>query len=287
MSLASFLLHPIVLILLSVFATVFTIGFTSSRSIFRPAILPLVCLASYLVILNCKERITNFSLASVVAGNGPTYLLAYLDLALLSKWTYDAKGPTHKTSPIVPSKSSDKDQRFSRLAGMFDRLYFGLYTTLSPRHVGTPFEVKNVPSFSSRDPAREPSRQEFLTRSAITILICYSIIDLSSLGTGSPEENARLFAQSNVPLFNEISMEKVAIRIFSTLGLWLNINCFVRLGHSTLAFVFVGSNLSEVKMWRPPFGPLSKIYTVRNFWGSVTSLSQFSDATQAENILIS
>jgi len=43
--------------------------------------------------------------------------------------------------------------------------------------------------------------------------------------------------------------------------------CLTRLGDNVMAFVFVGTGISKVEAWRPPFGSISKAYTVRNFWG--------------------
>lgn len=270
--LIDFLLHPIVLVAFSIVSTAVVIGFSSPNSVVRPALFPIICVTTCLVVLTCKQRITNFSLASIVAGNGPTYLLAYLDFALLSKWDYPSRGPTAslaRKDHFQKKVDSTPDFHSGTAA---QRLYFGLHTVLSPRRVNTPYEVKNVPRFSADNPTYLPTPRKFLWRSVITAIICYTIVDLSSLGGSAPEENAVLFAQSKISFFTRlgsISIEDVAIRILSSLGVWLNVYCLTRMGHNVLAAVFVGTGISGVDAWRPPFGMFSEAYSVRQFWGQV------------------
>lgn len=285
MTFLSLILHPISLVTSQVIITALAISFTRPSSIItRLAALPLLIIATWLVALTCLQRIPRISFASLVAGNGPTYLLRYIDLVLLSRWDYETQGPTNSSQP----RNQDKwENAVSRSGGggsstsrggrnkthpqgtALDRLRFGIHVTFSSRHIGTPWEVKNVPHFSASDPRYLPSQGTFLRRTAFAILLCYLVIDVSSFGV-NPESNAVLFASQNVPFFarlGDVSTQQLAIRIFSSLTLFLNIYCVARLGYSIIGTIAVGTGLSQVSAWRPPFGRLADAYTVRRFWG--------------------
>lgn len=103
-------------------------------------------------------------------------------------------------------------------------------------------------------------------------IVCYVILDAFSLSV-QPESNAAnalLFASQNVPFFarlQDISMQKVAIRIATSFTFFLHVYCIIRIQYSIVGIVAVGTGLSEVSAWRPPFGRLVDAYTVRHFWG--------------------
>ena len=273
--LSSPLLHPISLVLFEIFATAIAIGYTSPSSFIRPVLLPLVAVSTCCVIATCLENIPRIFWASLVAGNAPTYLLRYLDLVLLNRWSFEAGGPS------VPVLDDDGRKEGHVTAGGSNNgithsanatvapLRFGLLATLSSRQVNTPFQVKNVPRFSNRHANFVPSRAVFLRNTALAILVCYLVVDLSMLAA-QPEQNPILFNQQNVPLlarWDELSAAELAVRTFASLAVWLNIYCMFRVGYGIMGFVAVGTGLSEVTAWPPAFGPLAEAYTVRRFWG--------------------
>lgn len=283
MTLLSLMIHPISLVISQVLITALAISFTHPSSLLRPAALPLLITATWLITVTCLQHIPRLSLASIVAGNGPTYLLQYIDLGLLSRWSYETGGPTDPSGPGRRNQGKGVDavgrngstraishkSHLSRTALLVDRLRFGIDTTISSRHVNTPWEVKNVPPFSSSDLHYLPSRGSFLRYNAVVVLFCYLVVDAFSLGV-QPESNAVLFASENIPFFTrlrDVSMEQVAIRIVSSLTVWLNIYCITRMGYSILGTIVVGMGISQVSAWRPPFGRLADAYTLRQFWG--------------------
>jgi hypothetical protein len=279
MSFSSFVSHPINLTIFQVLITASAISFTRPSSITRPAALPLLIAATWLIAVTCLQHIPRMSLTSIVAGNGPTYLVRYIDLVLISRWSYEAGGPTNSPEPwrsrdsqgdtVSRSSSSGSPNRNHLPGTVLDRLQFGIDVTLSSRHVNTPWEVKNVPRFSASDPHYIPSRRTFLRHNAIVVLLCYIVVDVFSLGV-QPESNAILFASQNIPFFvrlGNVSAQQLAIRVISTLTLGLNIYCITRLGYSILGIIAVGTGLSRASAWRPPFGRLADAYMVRHFWG--------------------
>lgn len=273
-------LNPLTLVILEVLSTVLAIGFTSASSkLIRWFGLTLLAASACVAAATTLRYIPSKLWASVLAGNASTYLLRYLELVLLERWSFEAGGPTRLKRPLDEKTEKKITQLSSRTVSslrperVWRRLQFGFSVTLNPRQVNTPYQVKNVPQWSHRAPLHVPSRRSFLRRTAINILLSYMIVDLCSLGA-QPERNALLFSDDKVALFtrlDNLSPEDIVIRVISSLILWLNIFCIFRIFHGLLVFVAVGSGFSEVKDWPPPFGRLSEAYSVRRFWGYVES----------------
>ena len=147
-SLSSSLLHPISLIVFEILTNAGVLAFTSPSSIFRPAALLLVVIAAWLALSTCGDYMPRFW-ATGIAGNAPTYLLRYIDLALLGKWSFAAGGPTSLTAGWN-DRRVNKD--VERRATTWGRFSWGISTTVFPRLIDTPLEVKNVPRFSGGKP---------------------------------------------------------------------------------------------------------------------------------------
>ena len=274
-------LHPVSLVILEVLSTGVVIGFTSASSKWvRSFGLMLVAASAYISISNTVRHVPSKLWSSVLAGNASTYLLRYVDLVLLDSWSFDARGPT--TSKRHPKEIAEKTT--PQLGGRMEasqppvtswqRLEFGLSVTLNPRQLNTPHQVKNVPRWSHHEPQHVPSRNSFLRRTAISVVISYMIVDLCSLGA-QPERNATLFSDDKVALFTlfeSLEFEEIVIRAIASFMLWLNVFCVFKIFHGLLVILAVGSGFSEVRDWPPPFGPLSEAYSVRRFWGYVEFL---------------
>lgn len=273
--LMSFLMHPVVLVVEQIFTTALIVGFTKPFSPLRLAILPLQALVLWLISEQYLQAIPAISVATVVAGNAPKYVLHYLDVALLSKWTFEAKGPaTCSGSRRTDLKKTD-DARVQTSNIPFTstntraRLMFGLNTTVSQRHARTPYEVKNVPYFSSTNPQFVPSRRKFIQDSLTKILVCFFIIDVVGL-RGPPENASELIGPNKIPVLSrltEISGGDILIRFTTTSVFWLTIFCMFRMLYGLLAVVTVSLGWYDVQDWRPPFGSLSEAWSVRRFWG--------------------
>ena len=123
-----------------------------------------------------------------------------------------------------------------------------MLVTLSPRQLNTPFEVRNIPHFSSRDPLYVPSRSAFLRRTATPMFLSYMVVDLG-LSAARPEENAVRYALTKVPLLqcpSEVSTEEMFIKTLTSFASWLNMYCSMRIGHGPKACLAVGSGISQV-----------------------------------------
>ena len=272
------MLPPTIWIAVEIAVTALTIGLTSSSSkLLRVSGLLLVTAVAYLAFLAISRHFSTTLWASLLATNASTYVLQCLDLALLDQWNFDDGGPVQKTRD--PRKSSmveaverkRKKVPSCRDGTTWERLCFGLNATLSPRHLNTPYQVKNVPAWSSASSEHIPSRENFLWRTAFIVLFGYMILDLCSLGA-QPERNAIMFSSDKVGFFSRLGYlgtEENTVRVLTALVQWLHMYCVLRVIYGLSSFLAVGSGISEVEDWAPPFGSLSEAYSIRRFWGYV------------------
>lgn len=273
-TLQSILLHPVTLNLLQATIGVLVIGFTPPSSVIRIAALPLILLCLCLIIPTCLEKVQRVIWTGLLAGNSTHFLLQYIETALLSKWSFETRGPSSRPLTAQAPSINGKLKNSGTAKGTSakeatERLKFGYHTFFSYRYTDTPYEVKGVPPFSIKAHSYVPSRGEFLRRKAIIICVCYLTLDLATSNT-EKEQNPRLFSAQNVPFFMRtynLSTEGLIVRFATTLGLWVSLYCVIQLYMSTIAFVCVACGLDETKCWRPTFGSLSEAYTVRQFWG--------------------
>lgn len=275
---ARLLAHPVAVIFGQILITAYAIVCTRPSSYFRLALLSYQVLALWLIFENCMRTIPAMWVASVIAGNAPTYFLRYLDLVLLRRWdsaanrpttsVYNEYGPvTRKPSEDAPRGGTLVDQ--NRSHNLSTQLRSGVNMTISARLVNTPYEVKNVPHFTEADSGRVPSQREFLSDSLKKAALCYFVIDLVTF-SGPPEDSSTSFAPSKVPFFSrftELSAEEFALRIVTTAILWLTVFCVLRMYYGLLASITVWLGWYEVHDWRPPFGSMSDAWSIRQFWG--------------------
>ena len=279
--------HPILLLITEVIIISFITGFTAPLSILRVAALPLVALCVCIAIPACHTRVQRSPWGALVGGYSITVLFQYISVALLSRWSFEGRGLL-----IVSADSKAQDSKTNRSEGcerkiqvwktqkdrkkdvelrnsIWARVKFGFLIATAFRFTDTPYEVKNVPRFSSRDPDYIPSRREFLRQRVVIALACYLVLDLFGLFSSSAA-NATNFSPEMVPIFarlDQVSGQEVIKRLVATLGAGFGAYC-VQLGvQSVVAFLDVGLGMSDVQHWRPLFGSPKEAYTVRRFWG--------------------
>ena len=91
--------------------------------------------------------------AAFLAGHTVTNVLQYGEIAVLGRWTLEDQGRR-----LYVKEHQPVEKVGSPYASLLrDRLYFGYFFALSTRHTATPFEVRNVPPFASKNPAYVPS----------------------------------------------------------------------------------------------------------------------------------
>jgi len=260
------------------------LGFTSPRSIIRPALLPLIAACTYSIALNAQHCMRS-QWASSFGGYASAFLLIYIEVALLSRWSYEARGPNSPILHEIGAHGSAKKEKSSsrknsrknssslkanpREGTVWNRFCFGFNGMISFRDIDTPFEVKNVPHFSKADPKYVPSRPKFMIWAILRFLACYLVLDIIE-SQPPPPNVAQIFSLDSIPVFrriNEISIEEALTRTISSLIFWTMVYALLNAQHAFFAIVTVGLGLTVVKAWRPLMGSLSETYTIRGFWG--------------------
>jgi len=173
-----------------------------------------------------------------------------------------AQGTTSMASPRPRKRTTlcPKSQPGSRFWFAYDMLF-------SPRSVGKPWQVKNVPHFSSNDPSYVPSRAAFLLRTTTLAVLCLLIHDVSA---AQPPPDARLIATSKDAFFSrlsDITSEELVFRIASTIGFWVNAVAYLCLFPYAFALLSVASGLGKPADWPSNFDWPTTAYSVRQFWG--------------------
>lgn len=239
------------------------IAFTSSSSTLRPAALPFVALCVYTVVLTSSGYM-RAHWASLLSGTSIGFFLHYIDLGLLDRWSYQDRGPSSLCIRDRDEISHGSAKPFT--GSIVDRLKFGLTSTFSFRHIDTPWEVKNTPRFSEV-PGYLPSYRHFLLQSMLTTLICFFVIDVSSVQP-PPQNNGELFSWDVVPIFTRlrnVTAQQLKLRFVSSLIYWVNMFCIMQGVTSIVSVLSVGLGFSEVKYWRPLFGSPRTAYSLRRF----------------------
>lgn len=266
---APFVFHPVIFLLLENLVIIFILGFTSADSIVRPAALPLLLACVWKVTLICPEKIHRVAWAGLLSGHIILSPLFYAESALISKWTFEAQGPTSSAGP--EPLHAEYTNRKNHGKFFWERCRFGFFVITSTRNTGMSNFVKNTPPFSSDDPNYIPSRAAFLYRKAITIILCFLILDLAGQGAQPLEHNSVFFSAETVPIFtgngDNLTFEKITSRLGIVLGYWVFLYAVITGCYSLTSFVLVALGIKDVRLYRPYFGPIGEAYSVRQFWG--------------------
>ena len=152
------------------------VGFTRPGSLARPAALPFVTTCVYAIVSTANMHMRP-SWALFLGGYNFSFLLRYIDLALLSQWNFEHHGSSLEASHASPQKDlgpvtssaktphasqDDRTTTSKQLASQNDkfweRLRFGWSSMWAYRHLNSKYEIKNVLPFSVEDPAYNPPR---------------------------------------------------------------------------------------------------------------------------------
>lgn len=279
-NISSFLLHPLIFCFLEHLVFIIILGFTSADSILRLAVLPPLIACVWKVISILPETIDRVPWTAFLGATIICKLFAFLEPSLISKWTFEAQGPTSSVGPnsLQPTHANRNNHGGSTITtqnthggSFWERCRFGYFVITSDRNIGTPHVVKNVPPFSSDNPSYIPSRPAFLLRKAISIILAFLIIDLASQAAQPLEHNKIFFSAEAVPILmgngGNLTFEKIISRLAAVLGYWVCSSLAINLILSVPNFVFVALGIEDVRIYRPIFGSIGEAYSVRQFWG--------------------
>jgi hypothetical protein len=164
-----------------------------------------------------------------------------------------------------PGVRIEPDQRDT----FWNRLWFRWNSMWAFRRVNSPYEVKNVPPFSSSDPSFVPSKWTFVAQRLAITATCYLVLDLLAPRT-PPTNAAGMFDPSFIPMISrigDITFSELKRKALMISGFAVTFYCIIQTAQSFGAAVAVASGLSKVESWRPAFGSLTDAYSLKNVWG--------------------
>ena len=96
---------------------------------------------------------------------------------------------------------------------------FGLYSAVSTRNVGRPFELSGVPRFSNQDPSYVRSKNVSLGQKAASLITSYLVLDVLTFAS-QPEQNEALYNPTRILWTNpsNIGFKKFTVRLMTVLG---------------------------------------------------------------------
>lgn len=267
---------PITLFIISLAINIFVFGFTTTSSLWRPFGLLLI-LALFLSAVLVLPRVSLNKVAekNVVAIGVALMALHYIDVALLSRWSFNAAGPTSNLGgqTVLREELYDTGKQLEKkpLATVFaQRLNFGWEQCWQRRYLQTPWEVKNSPPFSYELPGAKPTRRRFLCHAALHFLLAILVLDVVGLPGLYVPPNHSEFDSGHILSFGrmrDVTSEEISLRIVSTTAYWLMSAAIIELEYYGRALFAVGLCNDQVANWRPLFGRFSDAWSIRQFWG--------------------
>lgn len=250
--------HPVTLFFLETTLTACIIAGTSSTSRIRPiGLLPVIGCVFAIVMTSASHM--RLPWASLLSGSSIGFLLQYIDIAILNKLSF-----TPNTG------NGDKAAQTTLELNPLIRLLWGFRSTFTFRYVNTPMEVKNVPKFHCGvGHFVKPSRGVFVTKSFMTAIVCYLILDFFSLQP-PPESLDTLFSWQVVTLLGRtrhITASELTFRAITSIFYWINMFCVMQGITSLAGGIAVAFGWTGTDSWRPLFGSILDAYSLRNFWG--------------------
>ena len=227
-------------------------------------------------IVRTKDDNTHQLYMSMLMVSTAGMVMQYLDSVLLSRWSYEAQGPTSalggQTKLRTLSGAAQHEGR--RSVGMsFSRLVFGWEETFRSRSTRTPWEVKNVPKFFPDRPEMVPTRAQFLYLSARRCLTSLFIVDVISFMGRDATLNSVNFAQSRIPFFarlQSVTMEEIVLRVISSILHWVTFKFLLQALYDVAAVVIIALGFGRIERWPPLFNRWRECWSVRQFWGQAT-----------------
>ena len=205
--------------------TSFVIGFTSSSSLVRVSLIPIIILCTWQCVTTSKLHIQRNPWAALIGGYSITYLLQYISIALLGKWNFELDAIQRKDALAIDHEHMEKVTLHTSPIPFLARLKYGIAAAPTFRYQME--KKKNVRPLASSGGKSTAKRSTFLYHTAFKILTTYLILDLMGQGANG-DSNAKNFAPTKVPLLSrlhEVSVVEVMMRVLVILGAGVGIYC--------------------------------------------------------------
>lgn len=262
----TYLLHPIVVFLVSNVTLTFTAAFTDRGSPVRYIALAILAICAYVLPRSYQHFVKSTGwIGRVPAGAAFWNNVTCIDRLILRGWDYEHYGP-HDLHSSGNGKAKSSPDRSDQIRGT--RMEFGSEVAGLARGVDRFWEIKNVPHFDEERPDYVPSRGAFVLVHTAAVLTCYYLHNFAASATFRLDP--QLLDASHIPLLariSELTTRELRTRVISTLGYWTVQYCMMQFFYSASALVSAMINPQSIKSWRPLFGSPKDAYTLRNFWG--------------------
>lgn len=267
--------HPATPFALSLSICVLVLGFTSQKSPLRIlGVLPMLgCMQLAVRTIGTQHAATHQLYMSMLMGSTASMELQYLDSALLSRWTYEAQGPTSALGgqTNIRTLNAASQRRPNGCANTYlRRLVFGWEEAFRARSTRTPWEVKNVPAFFPDHPNIIPTKAEFLYSTIRRCWISLFIVDIISFMGRDATMNTVNFASERIPLLTrlqDVTMEELLLRLISSVLHWVSVVALLQAIYDGSAIMVITLGLGRIERWPPLFNRWAECWSVRQFWG--------------------
>lgn len=270
--------HPLTPFALSLSTCVLVLAFASQNSPFRAlGLLPMLgSVQLALRTIGTKTEITHSLHMSIFMSSNISMILQYLDSVLLSRWTYEAQGPTSALGGqknLRTTRDVTQQELKPHASTLVRRLVFGWEEAFRPRSTRTPWEVNHVPKFFPDRPDMVPMRAQFIYWTGRRCLISFFIVDVISFIGRDATLNSVNFASDRIPFFTrlqDVTGQEVLLRFISSALHWATFGFLLQAMYDTLAVGAVVLDLGRIERWPPLFNRWTECWSVRQFWGYVS-----------------
>lgn len=256
-------MHPLIYLFVEIALTVFIIGFTAPSSALRPAGLVINTLCVLRCLPACIPYMIRTPWAALVGGYSITYLYHYVDLALLSRWSFEHSAPVSGLlRPVAEPTRAITAPKLKRSGSFRDKLNFGVKLTSTFRFIGTRYEISNVPH------AKALSSKDFRQREFLTILVSYIVLDFIN-SNNDPAIATRYLTLEKIPVLarlHQVTAEELVIRAFTVLASCIGLMCVQGGVYHIIALIAVRAELTGPSEWPPFYGSVREAYSLRRFW---------------------
>ncbi|OAX78678.1 hypothetical protein ACJ72_07012 [Emergomyces africanus] len=197
---------------------------------------------------------------------GSVFALEVIDNVCLSKLSYSSS-----TDAAEEARHKKQDNALSPWReNVYDKVRWSLDIAVNRRRINRVDQTRNVPHFDSSKPHHIPSRRSFLLFRITRFILLYLALDF--IASQPPLEDAQIkLAPGKERILARILAKDMSVAEFGEafgvlLGVGICSYISLLLGWDFFSIVSVGLFRAQIADWRPLFGDIRQVYTIRTFW---------------------